>query len=316
MAEKRMFSRSEIDSDEFMGLPTSAQALYFHLGLNADDDGFVAKPRTIARSVGACESDLALLSEKGYIIEFPEKKIIVITAWCAHNKVRSDSYKRTKYTDEFARLGKGADDLYFLSQNGCNEPVTESAQVCNEPVTQDRRGKESIGEVSVGESEERARTHAEKETSEPGTAVKAAENCAEEVKSAERGGFIPKSVLFAEKAPHEKNAYGVRSNVMLCEREYDDLRTRFDDFGERIDRLSHYLASTGKDYASHYETILKWAKEDEGKDAEKKKAEAKKREAQGSFDTDEFFNAALARGRRHMKKHLENDTEFSGADCG
>ena len=315
MAEKRMFSRSEIDSDEFMGLPTSAQALYFHLGLNADDDGFVAKPRTIARSVGACESDLALLTEKGYIIEFPEKKIIVITAWCAHNKVRSDSYKRTKYTDEFARLGKGADDLYFLSQNGCNEPVTESVQVCNEPVTQDRRGKESIGEVSVGESEERARTHAEKETAEPGTAVKDAENCAEEAKSAERGGFIPKSVLFAEKAPHEKSAYGVRSNVMLCKREYDDLRTRFDDFGERIDRLSHYLASTGKDYASHYETILKWAKEDEGKDAEKKKAEAKKREAQGSFDTDEFFEAALKRSIRKLEQS-RNDTEFSGADCG
>lgn len=315
MAEKRMFSRNEIDSDEFMGLPTSAQALYFHLGLGADDDGFVAKPRTIARSIGACEDDLTLLSEKGYIIEFPEKKIIVITAWCAHNKVRSDSYKRTKYTDEFARLGKGADDLYFLSQNGCNEPVTESVQVCNEPVTQDRRGKESIGEVSEGESEERARTHAEKETAEPGTAVKAAENFTEEPKNAERGGFIPKSVLFAEKAPHEKSAYGVRSNVMLCEREYDDLRSRFDDFGERIDRLSHYLASTGKDYASHYETILKWAKEDEGKDAEKKKAEAKKREAQGSFDTDEFFNAALARSIRKLEQS-KNDSDFSGADCG
>ena len=68
MAEKRMFSRSEIDSDEFMGLPTSAQALYFHLGLNADDDGFVAKPRTIAKAISLS------LRKKGTLSNFPKRR--------------------------------------------------------------------------------------------------------------------------------------------------------------------------------------------------------------------------------------------------
>lgn len=323
MAEKRMFSRNEIDSDEFMGLPTSAQALYFHLGLNADDDGFVAKPRTIARSIGASENDLSLLAEKGYIIEFGEKKIVVITAWCVHNKVRSDSYKRTKYTEEFSKLGKGADDLYFLSQNDCNEPVTESAQVCNEPVTesvqvcnehvtQDRRGKERIGEISLGESEKRARTHAEKETAVPGNAGFTSEKSAEGAENADGNGFISQNAEKAKKVPSEKSAYGERANVLLSAREYDDLRERFGDFNARIDRLSHYIASTGKNYASHYETILKWAKEDE----EKEKSEAKKPEEQGSFDTDDFFNAALERTRRKMMEASYGKSESSGEAFG
>lgn len=47
MAEKRMFARKIIDSDAFLEMPLSAQALYFHLNMRADDDGFVNNPKRI-----------------------------------------------------------------------------------------------------------------------------------------------------------------------------------------------------------------------------------------------------------------------------
>lgn len=53
MAEKRMFTKSIIDSDAFLEMPLSAQALYFHLNMRADDDGFVNNPKRITDYVNA-----------------------------------------------------------------------------------------------------------------------------------------------------------------------------------------------------------------------------------------------------------------------
>ena len=39
MAERRMFHTTVVESDAFLDLPLQAQALYFHLGMHADDDG-------------------------------------------------------------------------------------------------------------------------------------------------------------------------------------------------------------------------------------------------------------------------------------
>lgn len=76
MAQKRMFSLSVIDTDRFLEMPVSAQALYFHLGMHGDDDGFVASPRKIARSVGCNVDDLRLLAQKNFIIPF-ESGVVV-----------------------------------------------------------------------------------------------------------------------------------------------------------------------------------------------------------------------------------------------
>ena len=68
MAEKRMFSRDVIDSDMFLDLPSSAQALYFHLAMRADDDGFVNSPKMIRRMVGASDDDVRILCAKAFLI--------------------------------------------------------------------------------------------------------------------------------------------------------------------------------------------------------------------------------------------------------
>lgn len=103
MAQKRMFSLSVTDTDKFLDMSTSAQALYFHLGMHGDDDGFVSSPRKIARSAGCNDDDLRLLAAEGYIIPF-ESGIIVLTDWKINNTLKNDRYRPTIFTTERARL--------------------------------------------------------------------------------------------------------------------------------------------------------------------------------------------------------------------
>ena len=58
MAQKRMFNNSVVGSDEFLEMPDSSQNLYFHLSMQADDDGFVDKWKSIMRMTGKKEDDL------------------------------------------------------------------------------------------------------------------------------------------------------------------------------------------------------------------------------------------------------------------
>ena len=69
-AERRMFAKTIIDSDAFLDMPMSAQALYFHLGMRADDDGFLNNPKKIQRIVGASDDDFKLLVMKKFVIFF------------------------------------------------------------------------------------------------------------------------------------------------------------------------------------------------------------------------------------------------------
>lgn len=90
-----------------------------------------------------------------------------------------------------------------------------------------------------------------------------------------------------------ENYAGERGNVILLDREYKQLRELFpNDYRERVDRLSRYIASSGKEYTSHFATIVRWAKEDEERERKKADAESK---PDGSFETDSFFEAALQR---------------------
>lgn len=104
MAEKRMFTQKIIDSDAFLEMPLSAQALYFHLNMRADDDGFVNNPKRITKLVNASEDDLKILLVKRFIIGFASG-VIVIKHWRMHNTLKSDRYHPTDYQEEFAQLG-------------------------------------------------------------------------------------------------------------------------------------------------------------------------------------------------------------------
>ena len=133
MANKRMFSIDVTETDAFLEMPLTAQALYFHLGMRGDDDGFVSNPRSIMRVAGCSESDLTMLAEAGYIISF-RSGVIVISDWKVNNNLRNDRYKPTTFQDERSMLSETANKRYILS-NG-NQVDTTSIPSDNQMTTQ------------------------------------------------------------------------------------------------------------------------------------------------------------------------------------
>lgn len=132
MAEKRMFTKSLIDSDAFLEMPLSAQALYFHLNMRADDDGFVNNPKRITDYVNASADDLRILLAKRYIIRF-DSGVIVIRHWRMHNTLKSDRYHPTEYQDELALLCVKNKVYTERQQDSDAEPIPELPEPTTEP---------------------------------------------------------------------------------------------------------------------------------------------------------------------------------------
>ena len=103
MAKRRMFSKEVVCADCFLSLPVTSQAIYLQLGLAADDDGFVANPKMIARSFYGGQKFLQTLIDNGYLIPF-ETGVIVITHWNLANKVSQDRYNPTQFVEELSKL--------------------------------------------------------------------------------------------------------------------------------------------------------------------------------------------------------------------
>jgi hypothetical protein len=225
MAERRMFSKKIVGSDSFLLLPTSVQALYFSLCMNADDDGFVANPIIVQRMVGASHDDLKTLLDKRFLLGFEDSDVVVIKHWKVNNLIPKDRYKPTLYEQEKA--------LLFVKENGvytdCIQNVYSS--VYNLDTTCIRRlGKESKVEESGGESALAIAREA--------TATSICEATATSI-------------------------YGKFNNVNLTDAEYAKLKQTYPDhYDERIERFSEYMEKTGKTYKHHFKTIMEWAKKD------------------------------------------------------
>ena len=125
MAERRMFAKTIIDSDAFLEMPATAQMLYFHLAMRADDDGFINNPKRIMRMIGSGEDDLKLLILKKFIIPF-ESGVVVIKHWRINNYLRTDRYKETAYS----LIENEADTIGIPNVDQCE--------------TQDRLGKDRL----------------------------------------------------------------------------------------------------------------------------------------------------------------------------
>lgn len=115
MAKKRMFSLNVLETDAFMDLPLSAQALYFHLCMRADDDGFIGNPKRITQNIGASIDDLKLLIAKRFVLVF-EDGVIVIKHWRMHNVIKSDRYIKTNFTDDYSLLQIKENGAYTIDQ--------------------------------------------------------------------------------------------------------------------------------------------------------------------------------------------------------
>ena len=223
MAERRMFAKTIIDSDAFLDMPLSTQALYFHLSMRADDEGFINNPKKVARMIGASDDDMKVLITKNFVIPF-ESGIVVIKHWRIHNYIRGDRLKETVYQEERAHLCIKDNDSYTLSDK-CQSSDSQMSVKCQHRLGKDSIGKDSIGKDSIGKD-----SIVENNISPP--------------------------------AKETRHKYGAYNNVLLSDTDIEKLKSEFSDWQERIERLSEYIASTGKSYKNHLATIRNWAKRD------------------------------------------------------
>lgn len=126
MANRRMFSFDVIDDDKFIDMSAGARVLYFHLGMVADDDGFIGAPMKVMRSYNASNGDMTQLIERGYLMLF-DSGVVCITHWRMNNFLRSDRYKPSVYKEERAQLGVYENGKYgLLSENPQLRPLDEA----------------------------------------------------------------------------------------------------------------------------------------------------------------------------------------------
>ena len=225
MAGKRMFSKVIIDSDNFIDMPLSTQALYFHLSMRADDDGFVNNPKRIQRMIGCGDDDLKLLIVKSFIIPF-ESGIVVIKHWRMHNYIQKDRYKETVYLDEKSQLGLEPNKAYALlaTQPECIQNVSKmDTQIRLDKISTD---KDSEEEDSIDA---------------PDTDV----------------GSTPPPEPPTKPIKH---IYGEYKHVRLTDEEVEKLAAEYGEAltDEAVIFLDEYIEMKGYKAKSHYLAIRKW----------------------------------------------------------
>ena len=145
MAERRMMSKSIIKSDTFLDMPATTQNLYFHMLLDADDDGFINAPKSIMRMIGAKDDDMKVLTAKQFVIPF-ESGVVVIKDWKIHNYIQNDRYKPSTLPERNL-LNIQKDKTYTLKND-----VSSMDTKCIQPVSigKDRLGKVRLGKDRIG----------------------------------------------------------------------------------------------------------------------------------------------------------------------
>lgn len=254
MAERRMFTSKIVESDDFIEMPFSAQCLYFHLNMNADDDGFLNNAQKIRKSIEASQSDLDLLIEKRFILSFDN--VIVIKGWRMNNQIRKDRYKPTQYTDLFQKLKIKKDGSYTEnlddttletpSETLGNQMATTWQPLGNQMATQDSIVKDSIVKDSI-------------------------------VQDSIVQDSLGQDSIFPPETENEgeKLIFGSLGNVLLTLEEYTQLQNQFpSNYKDLIERLSKGIAKYGYKYKSHYIAILDWVENDKKKSDEPQKQQS------------------------------------------
>ncbi len=226
MAAKRMFNNTVLDSDAFLDMPLSAQALYFHLNMRADDDGFISNPKRIQAYIGASEDDLKLLILKSFVIAFDDG-VIVIKHWRMHNTLRKDRYTPTNYQDDLALLGIKENKAYTLD-------VSKMATIGCQTVSTD------IG-IDIGididiDKDSDIDTDLDQDTE------------------------IVSESTPTPKKKEPKHKYGEYQHVLLTDTDRERLVNDYgeDETHEAIKYLDEYIETSGKKYKNHYLVMRKW----------------------------------------------------------
>jgi hypothetical protein len=150
MAERRMFSKRIVNSARFIRMPISTQALYFHLGINADDDGIV-EAYTVMKSIGCTEDDLRVLVAKNFVQVLNEDLVAYIIDWTENNHIRPDRKVDSIYKELLISLNP---DVKLIEKkpradaSSKKRPLDVQWTTSGQPM--DGIGKDSIGKDSIG----------------------------------------------------------------------------------------------------------------------------------------------------------------------
>lgn len=175
MAQRRMFSKTIIDSDAFLSMPSSTQMLYFHLCMRADDDGFVSNPKTIMRLINSNDDDYNLLIMKRFILVL-DNGVIVIKHWRINNYLRNDRYQPTNYREERKQLFLKDNGSYTLDKKKGRPLLDNQKRTAGIPMVDHRDTQVSIGKVRLGKVSKEKKERKKKEEPTPSsTASKEAE---------------------------------------------------------------------------------------------------------------------------------------------
>ena len=166
MAQRRMFSKRIVESARFLKMPPSTQNLYFHLGLNADDDG-VVEGYNVMMQTGATEDDLKLLVAKGFVTVLNDDLVTYINDWRENNRIRADRKVDSIYKNLLVKMipdielqpsrrradTKKKPGVKQIEDNG--RPL-DNQRTTNGPhsLGQSRSGQDSLGQVRSSSSVE------------------------------------------------------------------------------------------------------------------------------------------------------------------
>lgn len=248
MAERRCFGMKIVDSDAFLDMPLSTQALYFHLGMRADDDGFVNNPRRIARLIGACDDDLNILLSKRFILVF-DNGVVVIKHWRIQNTLKNDRLKMPQYPEIAAKVyikangsytdksSEGISLLDFKAQKlGLPNGIQMESNGLPNGTLKEGKGIESKRIEFNGDEDEALESNEETDSTDLST-----------IKLNFSHGTLGEGIVLMSEEQFES----------LCE------KLTLDEIHHYFERLKDFIRK--KPHAtiySHYKTILKWVEED------------------------------------------------------
>ena len=244
MAERRMFHSAVVESDAFLDMPAGAQALYFHLGMHADDDGFVNGPRQIARKLRRPPREIQLLVDCGFLLSFDG--IVVLKHWLVGNSLKADRMKPPGYPEIAEKLYITDNRHYTLQPFGDNLLKRRTEKLDSKRNPKVREGKVKEGKIT----EDKIR---EDNLREDNTAVAVVSGEPEMAAAA-----VSDSQLRFIKG---KLGKGV---VLLSDRQIGELLEKMDidSFDYYVERLADFILSKQAKVKNHYTTILKWWEED------------------------------------------------------
>lgn len=270
MANFRMFSKAVTENDKFYTLSGSAQGLYLHLVMNADDDGVVDSPIGIRRAAGMTEADFQELIDRGYILYRCE--VAVIVHWHAQNSIKGDRYKATEYPEAVAGLA--------VNDKGKYVPADEKKEADFSSETEPYQSGEEVETECFRSGDE-----AETERKQSGDSSETIERDIDINNLSLSPPIVPPTPSGAEGKKAETELLTAKERERLTGMMGSDRLELY------LVKMQSFVASEGKSYKNPAATIEKWYRED--MEPTRRRERQRDKKPAGSFETDEFFNAAL-----------------------